>query len=85
MGPFSTQSLAMTGAGALREPEGPFYQRVWFIVVVTVVLLLLIVGIVLLTLVIKYKVTHRASMPSTGKYHGKSLKQDLPQTFSFFS
>lgn len=71
MGPFSTESLATTGTGRLREPQGPVYQMVWFIVVVTVVLLLLIVGIVILTLIIKYKITHRPHVPSAGKYHGK--------------
>ena len=71
MGPFSVESSATAGAGGLREPQGPFYQTVWFIVVVTVVLLVLIVGIVILLLVIKYKRTHR---PSTGKYHGEIHK-----------
>lgn len=72
MGPFSMQSFATPGASALREPQGPFYQEVWFIVVVIIVLLLVIVGVVILALVIKYKVTHRASIPSTGKYHGEN-------------
>ena len=72
MGPFSTQSFATPGASALREPQGPFYQMVWFIVVITVVILLVIIGVVILAMVIKYKMTHRASMPSTGKYHGEN-------------
>ena len=74
MGPFSTESLATPGVGALMEPQGPFYQRVWFIVVVTVILFILIVGIVILTLIIKYKITHRPSIPSTGKYHGERTR-----------
>ena len=69
VGPFSEISMAVTGSAGLREPQGPFYQTVWFIVVIIVVVVVVIVTLVLFVLIIKYKRSHRRS---TGKYHGKS-------------
>ena len=74
MGPYSEAALAVTAKGGLREPEGPFYQRIWFIVILVVVCLLLIVAIVLLILVIRYKRTHRRT---AGKYHGEDLRSAI--------
>ena len=68
MGPFSTESVGVTSNGGVGEPEGPFYQMVWFIAVITIVILVLIVAIVIFVIVIKYKRTHR---PMARKYHGE--------------
>ena len=67
MGPYSEIQHADTISGTITEPENvPFYQQIWFIVVMVIVAIIVIVTIVAIILVARYSVRQK-----TQRYHGE--------------